>query len=48
MLNTGSGLQLAAREVVAALIVADWARFSNESDGRFYYVIRETDRQRHD
>src|SRR5262245_37557153 len=44
MSNTGSDLQLAVREVVAALLVADWARFSNESDGRFYYVIRESDR----
>jgi hypothetical protein len=43
MSKAGLGLQLAVREVVAALLAADWARFSGD-DGRFYYVIRESDR----
>lgn len=44
MSSAGSGLEVAVREVVTALLAGDWARFSHESDGRFYYVIRESDR----
>ena len=39
-----SGLQAAVKEVVAALLAGDWVRFAHEPDGRFYYVIRESDR----
>ena len=48
MSHEPSVLQTAVKEIVAALLAADWVRFSDGKDGPFYYVIRETDRQIHD